>query len=133
MTIHHPLRRSRHPAAMGPRPRSLVVGAVVLVAVLWSAGTASSSQPAHAPAVVRGAVESSGAATVPGPWHVEHPSKGVYRITVAAERTTLEVPLWDGVADVTVIPLGRGANEVRFSHDRSRVDTAFAFVALSHR
>jgi hypothetical protein len=106
------------------------MGAVVLVAVLWTAGTASSSQPAH-PSVVHGSVEASGSPTGPGPWHVEHPADGVYRVIVAAEGASLDVAPWDAVADVTVRPLGHGANEVRFSHDGVPVDTAFGFVTLA--
>ena len=45
------------------RPRSLLLGAVVVAAVLWTT-SASASQPVQ-PAVVRGAVDATGAPTPP--------------------------------------------------------------------
>src|SRR5947209_1350567 len=126
MTIHHRRRPPRHPAPMGRCPRSLVMGVVVLLAAFWGTGTASSSQPVHR-AVVRGAVQASGApAEAVSGWRVEHLGVGVYRITVAERHATLDVPLWDSVADVTVLPVGGGTNEVRFSRDGSPVDAAFS-------
>jgi len=117
---------------MGRRPRSLVLGAVVVVAVLWSTAAAA-SQPAH-PGVVRGAVDASGAPTAPaGPWHVDHTAPGTYRVRLADDGASLEVRRWDAVADVAVLPLGRGVNEVRFDVDGEPVDSAFAFVVLRHR
>jgi hypothetical protein len=116
---------------MGHRPRSLVVGVVVLVAVLWSAGTASSSQPVHR-AVVRGSVQADGRPDgAPVGWRVAHPAPGRYQVTVAAPKATLEVPIWDSVADVTVRPMGGGTNEISFSRDGFPVDADFSFVVLT--
>jgi hypothetical protein len=103
----------------------------MVVAALW--GTSASASSPH-PAVHRGAVLGSGFPTMaPDGWRVEHPSTGVYRITVDDPDVTLDVRNWDAVADVTVRPLGDGANEVRFDVGGTPVDSAFGFVTLAHR
>ncbi|MCU1485680.1 MAG: hypothetical protein JWN67_2426 [Actinomycetia bacterium] len=114
------------------RPRAVLLGAMVLAAVLWSA-TAAASQPVHHP-VVRGAVDAVGTPTAtPGDWRVAYVSTGVYRVRLPEEHVTLDVRQWDAVADVTVRPLGRGVNEVRFDLDGRPVDSAFGFVAIAQR
>jgi hypothetical protein len=119
--------------AMGHRrPRSLLLGAVVLAAVLGSTSASASQPVAHA--VVHGAVDAEGAPTVaPDGWRVAHPAPGRYVVRVRADRASLDVRLWDEVADVTVLPLGRGATEVRFARAGRPVDTAFGFVAIRER
>jgi hypothetical protein len=112
------------------RPRHLVIGLVVVVGVLGNPGAASSR--AGRPTVVHGDV----AAAEPvahADWQVTHLSTGVYRIHVAQPQAQLDVPSWDAVADVTIIPVGHGTNEVRFSHGGELVDTAFTFVAVAVR
>jgi FlaG/FlaF family flagellin (archaellin) len=105
---------------------------MVVAAVLWST-TAGASQPAHHP-VVRGAVDALGTPTAtPGDWQVARVTTGVYRVRLPDEHVTLDVRQWDAVADVTVRPLGRGVNEVRFDVDGRAVDSGFGFVAISQR
>ena len=119
---------------MGPRRphHPVLLGALVVAAVLWSA-TSASSQPVHH-AVVRGAVDAVGTPTAtPGEWRVSRVGTGVYRVRVAEEHVTLDVRQWDAVADVTVRPLGRGVNEVRFDLDGEPVDSGFGFVAVAQR
>jgi hypothetical protein len=58
---------------------------------------------------------------------------GAYRVRLPEGSVSLDVPRWDAVADVTVLPLGRGVNEVRFDLDGKPVDSGFAFVAVSRR
>jgi hypothetical protein len=114
------------------RPRHLVIGLLVAVAVLRGAGTAA-SQPAR-PTVVHGEVGPSGEASPPqGSWRVVHPSAGTYRIHLPDHDVKLDVASWDAVADLTIVPLGHGSSEVRFRLDGQPVDTAFAFVAIVRR
>jgi hypothetical protein len=114
------------------RPRPLLLGAVVVAAVLATPLSAS-SQPAR-PSVVRADVLATGQPEAPARgWRVERATMGTYRIALPDDRVVLDVPAWEGVADVTVRPLGAGANEVRFTRDGAPVDTAFTFVAVVHR
>jgi hypothetical protein len=115
------------------RPHLLLVGAAaVVVAVLWDDGTAA-SQPVR-PAVVHGEVGPDGqSSSQPDAWQVAHRTTGIYQIHLPERRVRLDVPSWDAVADVTIVPLGGGTNEVRFSLDGQAVDTAFAFVAIATR
>jgi hypothetical protein len=114
------------------RPHLLLIGAAVVVAVLWDDGAAA-SQPVR-PTVVHGEVGPHGqSSSQPDAWRVAHRSTGIYQIHLPARRVRLDVPSWDQVADVTIVPLGRGTNEVRFSLDGQAVDTAFAFVAIASR
>jgi hypothetical protein len=112
------------------RPRHLVIGLVVVAAVLWNPGAAS-SRGAH-PTVVHGEVGSAEPVAHDG-WSVTHVSTGIYRIHLARPQVQLDVPSWDAVADVTIIPVGHGTNEVRFSHRGGLLDTPFTFVALAVR
>jgi hypothetical protein len=133
MTIHLLVGASRHSqGVMGRgRPHLLVIGVAVVVAVLWDDGTAA-SQPVR-PTVVHGEVGPDGQSSQPDAWRVAHRSTGIYRIHLPGDRVRLDVVSWDAVADVTIVPLGHGTNEVRFSLDAQAVDTAFAFVAIAAR
>jgi hypothetical protein len=114
------------------RPHPLLLAAAVLVAVLASTGVAA-SQPVRA-SVHRGAVDATGRPTIaPDGWRVTHPAKGRYRVVVDGDDVSLDVRNWDAVADVTVLPAGHGANEVRFSTDGRPTDSAFGFVTVAHR
>jgi hypothetical protein len=114
------------------RPRHLVIGLLVVAAVLWSAGAAE-SQPAR-PTVVHGEVGPGGERSAPqSSWQVVHRSTGTYRIHLPDHDVKLDVSTWDAVADLTIVPLGHGSNEVRFRLDGQPVDTAFAFVAVTRR
>lgn len=117
---------------MGHRPTALLLGATALVAVLNMA-EAASSQPANH-SVVRADVAATGQALDPADgWVVEHLAEGVYRIALADEQVSIDIPSWDAVADVAVLPQGDGTNVVRFTHGATPVDTAFTFVAVARR
>lgn len=117
---------------MGHRPTAVLVGAMALVAVLGTTDVAS-SQTTH-PSVVRADVSSTGQALDPtAGWMVERQAVGTYRIEVVDEQVTIDVPSWDAVADVTVLPQGDGASVVRFTHGAAPVDTGFTFVAIARR
>ena len=117
---------------MGRRPHVLLLGAMALAAVIGTAHTAS-SQPAR-PSVVRADVAATGQPIGPADgWHVERQAPGVYRVVVTDRRVTLDVPTWDDVADVTVLPQGDGTNIVRFARRGRAVDTGFTFVAVARR
>jgi hypothetical protein len=114
---------------MGLRPRLLVTVFVVLAAVLAATGVASSRSAQ--PVEVRGAVTLvGGVMSAPG-WTVAHPATGIYELTGPSGAQVLDVPTWDTPADVTILPAGGGASEVRFALDGEPVDTAFSFVGLA--
>jgi len=113
------------------RPRNLVFGLLVLVAVWWSQGTSGSA--ATSPRVVRGQVSATGAASGAEGWRVSHPDTGVYRIRVSGSDGRVDVPGWSVAADVTVVPLGDDVAEIRFHAPEGPIDTDFEFVAAVER
>lgn len=114
------------------RPHLLFAGVAVLAAVLGGTDAASSSPGPSS--VIRAEVTATGHPVEPAAgWRVRRLTVGVYRVTVPGEDIVLDVPLWDAVAEVTVLPLGRGATEIRFALDGRPVDTAFDFVTLGRR
>src|SRR5438128_6758297 len=104
-----------------------VVGAVLVP----TAASGSTAAPAE---TIDGAVLADGTPQgAPGRWMVSHPAPGVYRIVTGEPRLTLDVPRWDVVADVTILPLGSGAEEVRFTDQGLGVDSDFSFTATIPR
>lgn len=74
--------------------------------------------------------------TAPGAvdWTVQRTAPGEYRVAFAAGvEVQLEVERWDALADATVIPLGDGADVVRFTNGTGPVDTSFSFTAVVGR
>jgi hypothetical protein len=119
------------------RPHRLVLGLVVLLAALPVAAVVLAEPGASEPRssfVVRGAVDGTGIAQGEASgWRVVHPEPGVYRLEFDGGEARLEVERWDVVADATVVPLGDGADIVRFRDDHGPVDTSFSFVAIVGR
>lgn len=113
------------------RPRYLIFGLLVLVAVVWSQGT-SGSQPVRAD-VVRSDVTAAGRPTDGPGWKVGHPTTGVYRIEVPGSAGALDVVAWRAPADVMIVPLGGDRAEVRFVADGEPIDTDFEVVAARSR
>lgn len=113
------------------RPRYLVFGLLVLVAVLWSQGT-SGSEPVRS-RTERGEVSASGAVTGAEGWQVVHRAPGVYRVVVAHDDPTFDVPAWNLSADVTILPLGNGAADIEFRAGNLPVDTDFELLITIDR
>lgn len=101
-------------------------------AVLVPTAAAGSTAP---PAItVDGAVLADGTPQgVPDGWVVTHPAPGVYRLVSGEPRMTVDVPRWDVVADVTIVPLGSGGDEIRFIDQGLGVDSDFSFTATVPR
>jgi len=119
------------------RPRRLVLGLLVLVAAL-PVGAVVLAEPGDSSPrssfVVHGAVDGTGVAQGDASgWHVVHPEPGVYRLEFEGDEARVEVDRWDVVADATVVPLGDGADIVRFRDDTGPVDTSFSFTAIVGR
>lgn len=111
------------------RPRTLLLGLAVGAAALGGQHVGASA-PAGS-RVLHGTVSASGLAPASPAWRVEHPGDGVYRVVVLGADIEVDVPEWDRAADVTIVPMGRGIVELRFTQGRTRVDTDFSFVALA--
>lgn len=112
-------------------PRRLVFGLVALGAAL--AGTAQAGGAAPDPgrtAVVRGEVSAAGALSAPTGWRADHLDTGRYRLAAPADEADVDVPIWNAAADVTIVPLGAGATEIRFRRGGSPLDVDFSFVAI---
>lgn len=133
MTDDHPppvSRAAASSAGMGT-PRRLVFGLVALGAAM--AGMVQAGGAASGPertAVVRGDVSSTGALSAPAGWRAVHLDTGRYRLAGPAEEADVDVSMWHAAADVTIVPLGDGATEVRFQQGGLPLDTDFTFVAL---
>ena len=121
---------------MGPRPRHVLFGLLVLVAALWAGASlgSRSTRPAaatEAPSpVVHGVVAADGAVRADGAWIVEHPEDGHYVLTLPGVHVALDVDAWDVAGSVTIKPLGGGAHDLRFTGPDGPIDTAFDFVAV---
>ena len=109
--------------------RLLVLGATVLVAALL-AEPALASSPQHTRTIDGGVHADGTPAAVPPDWVVVHPSPGVYRLVTSLPAVDLDVPRWDAVADVTIVPMGEGDTEIRFAEHGVPVDTGFSFTAV---
>jgi hypothetical protein len=121
---------------MGPRrPHHLALGLGVLAAALV-AGVGLAGPSASEPGsrdVVRGQVEANVTTADGGEWTVRHATAGEYLIEFAGGDAELEIDRWDAMADATVIPMGNGADIVRFTNDIGPVDTSFSFTAIVGR
>src|SRR5437763_4555513 len=100
--------------------RRTVAGMAVGLLVVLAPTAAGSRSAPPAP----GAVAADGTVT-DGRWTVQHPSVGVYRI----QASEVDVTRWDAVADVSILPVGDGGEEIRFATGGAGTDTAFSFSA----
>ena len=115
--------------------RLLLVGASAVLGVLVPATAAARGGGSPGPVTepVRAIVTADGLAAdlAPG-WGVTHPITGVYRVR-GPRSAAVDVSRWDAVADLVIVPLGRGETEIRFSIAGRPVDTAFSVEAVAGR
>jgi hypothetical protein len=83
--------------------------------------------------VVRGRIESDGTVADAQAWTVHRSAIGEYHVQFPGDDVQLEIDRWDAVADATVLPMGDGADIVRFTNDTGPVDTSFSFTAIVGR
>lgn len=101
---------------------------VALGAGVIGAGPSASQSGAHE--VVHGRVGWDGAVSGASGWTAQRISTGEYRLQFHGDDVQLDLDRWDAVADATVVPMGAGADTVRFTSDTGLVDTSFSFTAI---
>jgi hypothetical protein len=104
-----------------------VLAAALTAGVVVAGPSASQSGSSD---VLHGHVEWDGTTPDAATWRVHRSATGEYRVDFDGDDVQLDVERWDAVADATVIPMGDGADIVRFTNDTGPVDTSFSFTAI---